>query len=480
MDCTTSHLIDLQNNFGESFVLNRRVFLLSGSINAPCSCQYVVIRSVNKGLSWNVSLTGRKFKHLIRLIKDCDNVIELNYCNAQLTLHLYHKSIENVHYDIQPLYIINKNSDGCFQSTLDDANNKVEDALIKINLALELAQCIISSKFIEKGFGERSFVLQKCQIFDSNLDADKARNMTQWELYDAVAEELVVKEGIDIKDRRKFVGFLSCTKFEGLKDDEDYSYVNIKAKTFANPALGGGFLCLMGSGCFFSWPNHIDEVSKAFSSRRKIDLSQVLDDSNYRKTYGGCFSTTLGSLVHEMGHVFDLAHTETGLMGNDIDFVHRFFLSENFTEILQKRIVRNCQVNHQNNSKTSINQRFTKLKKPGGQFLEKYYEQKNNDMTFFEPNCLITLWFHRWFTQVISDSENLTFCSIERKVRSRKSSIKLVEIRELDKNDSMLISYWSLLDKNVNEFQIPLEAKRINVSLFAITCQGEILKKDLT
>ena len=479
MNCTISHVIDLKKNFGESFVFNRRVVLLSGSINSPCSCQNVMITNINHKLSWNVILTGRKFKHLIRLIKQSDNVIEINYCNARITFHFEHKLIENVHYDIQPLYIINNNSDGSFQSTHDDVNNKPEDALRKINLALELAQCIISSKFSEKSFGEKTFALKKCQIFYSSLDVDKARNMTQWELYDSIAEELLAREGVDIKDRRKFVGFLSCTKFEGLRDDEEYSYKNIKAKTSANPALGGGFLCLMGSGCFYSWPSTIDDVLKAFSSKRQVDLSQVLDDSNYRKTYGGCFSTSLGSLIHEMGHIFDLAHTETGLMGNDIDFVHRFFLSKNFTEILQKRIIRNCQVNHKNDIKSS-NQRFTKLKKPGGQFLEKYYEQKNNDLTFFEPNCLITLWFHRWFTQVKSDSEDLTYCFIERKVKSSKSSLKLVEIRELDKNDSMLISFWSLIDKNVNEFQIPMQAKLKNVSIFAITCQGEILKKELT
>lgn len=479
MDCTTSHLIDLQNNFGESFVLHRRLFLISGSINNTCSCQYVSI-ILNDGLGCNIQLSSKNFKHLIRLTENFDNVVDLIYCHAQLRLNIKHKSIETVRYDVQPLYIINKNSDGSFQSTRDDTNNKAEDALRKINLALELAQCLISSKFHEKGFGERSFVLQRCQIFQSNLDADKARSMTQWEIYDQVAEEILDREGIDIKNRRKFVGFLSCTRFEGLGNGEEYSYVNIKSKTSANPALGGGFLCLMGSGCLYSWPNQLSEVSKAFESKKKVDLTQVLDDSNYRKTYGGCFSTSLGSLVHELGHIFDLAHTETGLMGNDIDYVHRFFLSENFTEILPKRIVRNCQVNQKCNSKASSNQRFTKLKKPGGQFLEKYHQQKGNDMTFFEPNCLITLYFHRWFTQSKDVSESLKFCSVERKVKSENSPIKLVEIRESDKSDSMLINYWSLMDEEVYEFQIPLQMVLKNISLFAITSQGETLKQDLT
>lgn len=477
MNCTTSHSIDLKNICGVSFVQSRRIFLLCGSINAPCSCQFVTISLINSESSWKVPLANKVFKHLIRLTKDCDNIVELNYCNARLTIHLEHKSIRNLHY-VQPLYIIHKNHDGSFQTTLEDKNNKVEDALHKINLALELAQCIISTNFNKNGFGERSFGLKKCEIFHSDLDVDDARKMTQWELYDAIAEEILSREGIDVKDRKKFVGFLSCTKYEGLSEADEYSYANIKAKTSANPALGGGLLCLMGSGCFYSWPSNIDDVFEAFSNKKEINLSQVLDDSNYRRTFGGCFSTSLGSLLHEMGHVFDLAHTETGLMGNDIDYVHRFFLTENLTEILPKRIVRNCQVNHQEN-KAPTTQRITKLRKPGGQFLEKYYQQKNNDMTFFEPNCLITLWFHRWFSQPTIDCEALNFSPIERKVSS-KSSLKLVEIRELDKNDSMLITHWPFVDKNVKEFEIPPHVELKNVSLFAITSQGDILKTDVT
>lgn len=478
MDCT-SHLIELKRNLGGSFVLNRQLFQLHGSIKNPCSCQLIQIRRENDGISWSVEMSLRTFKHLIRLIKDSVNFIEVKYCNARIALSIEHKSIQSMFYDVQPIYIINKNHHGRFQSTSDDQNNNVEDALEKIDLALELVQCIISSKLNENMFGERSFVLQNCEAFYSDLETTLARNMTQYEIYDAIAEELLVKEGIDVKNRRKFVGFLSCTRFDGLSENEKYSYENIKAKTSANPALGGGFLCLMGSGCFYSWPKDVDDVIESFMSKNTVDLSQTLDDSNYRKTYGGCFSTSLGSLVHEMGHIFDLAHTDSGLMGNDIDLVHRFFLSENFTEILPKRIVRSCEVN-QKTAKSSNPQKFTKLKKPGGLFLEKYYEQKNNDMTFFEPNCLVTLWCHRWFHQSpCNDENNLSFCAIERKVKSKTSQITLVEVRELNSNDSMLINYFSLMEKNVTEFVIPSQVKLKNVTLFAISRQGDLLKTDL-
>lgn len=51
-----------------------------------------------------------------------------------------------------------------------------------------------------------------------------------------------------------------------------------------------------------------------------------MDDSNYRGTHGGCLATTLGSVLHELGHTFDLGHTREGIMGRGFDNVDRVFL----------------------------------------------------------------------------------------------------------------------------------------------------------
>lgn len=479
MTCKAIHSIELRS-FGESsLVLNRTLFQLQGAITGHCACQIVQIKN-GSDPPIAVPIFKKNFNHLIRLQKDKANVIELTYCSAKKSIRLEQKSIDKVLHDIQPLYIINRKSDGKFQSTSDDTRNNTADALLKIDLAMELAQVLFSSKLNESElFGERAFVLKKCEVFNSELDVDKARSKNQWDLYDYVAKELIDREGPNIRERRKFVCFMSCTKFDGLRSKEEYSYANIHAKTRANPALGGDFLCLMGSGCFYSWPNSIDEVVPAFKNKKKVDLTQVLDDSNYRQTYGGTFASSLGSLVHEIGHCFDLAHTESGLMGADIDFVHRFFLSEIFTEVLPERCVRNCQLVKQSEAKNVANQRITKIKKPGGIFLEKYYEQKNSDLTFFEPNCLITLWFHRWFTQCAVEADELTYDDKLRLVKSKKHPIRLVEIRELAESNSMLIKFWPLLDQNVNEFKIPDKSKLKDVTLFVITANGDILKKHM-
>lgn len=51
-----------------------------------------------------------------------------------------------------------------------------------------------------------------------------------------------------------------------------------------------------------------------------------MDDSNYRGTHGGCLATTLGSVLHELGHTFDLGHTRDGIMGRGFDYIDRVFV----------------------------------------------------------------------------------------------------------------------------------------------------------
>lgn len=63
-----------------------------------------------------------------------------------------------------------------------------------------------------------------------------------------------------------------------------------------------------------------------FLDTTTIDTEQLMDDSNYRGTHGGCLATTLGSVLHELGHTFDLGHTRDGIMGRGFDYVDRVFL----------------------------------------------------------------------------------------------------------------------------------------------------------
>ena len=84
-------------------------------------------------------------------------------------------------------------------------------------------------------------------------------------------------------------------------------------------ALGGGGLALFGTGCMWTWPSAISGVAASLSDPTPLDPTLYMDDSGYRGTLGGCVATTLGSVLHELGHTFDLGHTEDGIMARGFD-----------------------------------------------------------------------------------------------------------------------------------------------------------------
>jgi hypothetical protein len=476
MNCE-NHSIEIRQNFGEKCY--RKILLICGVIRNVCDTEQIEFR-VNESDTIKSKIFNKHFKQIVKLKENFQNSIEISYCNTKLTLKVLHHVIDmNIDGQfkryIQPLYLIPQGHHGRYQST-DDSDNSPENAVIKIDLIMNLAQLVYSSKLYEKFHVEESFIVKDCQVWRPNLCVNEFRIKNQWDIYDMIAKEIINEFGQKSISYSKYIVFLSSTYFSGLQENETYSQANIDEKTTSNVTLGGGFLCVMGSGCMYTWPSNLKDVILAFNNKTIVDLAKVMDNSNYRKTYGGCFATSLGSLIHEVGHIFDLAHTETGLMGNDIDFVNRFFLAENLTEILPKRNVKNCTLIQNNlNVLPNMSQRFTKIRKPGD-FLEKYHEQRNNELTFFEDNCLYTLLHHKWFTQ--NDEKSVIILNEEtRTISSDNSHFTLIELRKKLSENSLLYKFWAFDDdKLTNEFTFPINVNLHNLTIFAITRDGNCFK----
>ena len=63
---------------------------------------------------------------------------------------------------------------------------------------------------------------------------------------------------------------------------------------------------------------------------------------------GGCYATSLGATLHEMGHVFDLVHSDRGIMARGFEDIDLFFTLENpQRNIIQKGLhtCRSLQIN---------------------------------------------------------------------------------------------------------------------------------------
>lgn len=472
--CVKKHCIEIINvSNNEKF--EHSLILLKGFIYNRCETGElkVQIDNVDRPTSNSVRFFNDekgKFRLLVNLM-DGKNRLVVTYCEYGLEINLIHERSANP-YTVLPLYIICFGHDGSYQS--DIADNDLQNACRKINLALELVQCLYAEKLLEKGFRRKSFTVgDKCIPFFSSLTLSKSKTMNDQELWQYFSNEIVRSELFQ-SEKQKFIGFISSTFYEGISNN-DFSYENIKSKTTGHAALGGGGLALFGTGCFYTWPSRLQDIVPAFLNNKQVNRKLLMDDSNYRYTYGGCYATTIGAVCHELGHIFDLGHTKDGIMGSGIDYINRVFTFTN-TEDLPDRIVgRTAPI------KNSMNSKLTVIKRPG-EFLQKYQQQKESDLTYFTYNCAITLQLHKWFNYHPSTNNNncdtkLSFNFITRYVTSVNSFLKLIELRE--RKHGMLKMYWSFMDSETYSFQIVEDIDLNGITLFVIDHIGNILKQDL-
>lgn len=185
------------------------------------------------------------------------------------------------------------------------------------------------------------------------------------------------------------------------------------------------------------------QVLPRFLDTTFIDTEQLMDDSNYRGTHAGCLATTLGSVLHELGHTFDLGHTREGIMGRGFDYVDRVFVGAAGIDLNRNPIRRDPQhttvalsrplsvtVTVQESvissprrgrllSETSrptpssaSRQLPGRLSAPASPELNRSFSKSliaseplsQPDRTFWGPSCATLLAYHRWFN---SETDNL-------------------------------------------------------------------------
>ncbi|XP_065080878.1 uncharacterized protein LOC135703561 [Ochlerotatus camptorhynchus] len=473
--CNLSHSIE-SINVTDNEKFTHPIVLVKGVIVNRCEAGELKLQIDN--CDWPASKDVRfindkrgQFKVIFRLNNGV-NRVSLVYCHHEMEINLFFEASENP-YSVTPLYIICEGHDGRYQS--DTEENDVENACRKISLGIELVQSLYAEKLSEKGWGRKTFTISStCLPFHSLLLIEESKQMSDQQLWNYFAKE-ILQSDLFLSEKQKFIGFISSTYYEGISDN-DFSYENIKRRTTGNAALGGGGLALFGTGCLYTWPSKLEDIVPAFLNTALVDRTLMMDDSNYRHTYGGCYATTIGSVCHEMGHIFDLGHTKDGIMGAGLDHINRVFTLITNTEDLPDRIV-----GRHAPTRKSMNSKLTQIKRPG-EFLRKYQQQKESDVTFFADNCVITLQLHKWFNCGISTGDNncdtrISFNFVTRHVTSVNSTLKLIELR--DKEDGMLKIYWSFLDSDTECFQIPEEIQLEGLTLFVIDNFGNILKQDL-
>ncbi|XP_069966818.1 uncharacterized protein [Bactrocera oleae] len=409
-------------------------------------------------------------------------ILNFSYCNIVYQCKILYESISysKNNYRLQALYITCVN-----QKPL--VAEQVHENCEKINLNLRLVQSVYAEQLRSAGYGRITFILNSdCKVFESRLTCEEAWEQSEESLWQNFAKEILNSSTWGSENKLKFVAFIGCTIYDGaaVAATGDFSYSNIRKHLKGHAALGGGGLALFGAAYLYAWPKCFNEINACFGSNKLVDLTQLPDDSNYRRTYGGVYATTLGAVVHEIGHTFDLGHTKDGVMGNGFDYINRVFTIDNLTEHLPERVIERPLPELR--TEITARPRFTQLKRATSTFLEKYHEQKTNDAFYFTRNCAIILAYNKWFgnsngydADKNTDDALITYdagnnCVI---TEGHENPLCLMEVRSIDNS---LVKYWYEPQSNkecsqIYKFYLPKEALKAlgeNHYLFVLTRSG--------
>jgi hypothetical protein len=84
-------------------------------------------------------------------------------------------------------------------------------------------------------------------------------------------------------------------------------------------ALGNGEippkLAIFGSHLIHAWPEGQHDFLERLTDIRKLNLDELANDDSPTKLKA--FNTGMGSFLHQVGHVFSLKHSGSGIMARD-------------------------------------------------------------------------------------------------------------------------------------------------------------------
>lgn len=237
-----------------------------------------------------------RFTALVEL-KPGPNRLSLAAGEQRCDLTLHYRPMTTP-YQVKVVYVTDRDGHTDYITQKD---NDPQNYRERLDTAAKLLQTFTAEAMREQGHGRQTFALE--------LD-DQGRVVVHTERYPAAGEALRAQTGDQLYGRlygwigRKFP--MDRTKAMVLMGFSGYDPQTKQAQ--AHTALGGGGQGLFSNLFLFCWPASLADVPRAFSDATPVDRSKVYHDVGL-PTLHTLASTTLGAVLHEMGHTFGLPHT---------------------------------------------------------------------------------------------------------------------------------------------------------------------------
>ena len=311
---TTANAAINVTNIQTDTIIHYPVTLLIGNGAAGPSLRVINHTPRADSRPTTVTVVDGRFKALVELISGI-NIIELKSGSDTQTLNLTYHPDENDHL-VRVIYMTGSDKDTGYQTP----DKPGKDYAARLDTAVKLMQTFTAERMNDAGYGRKTFALELdkrgkvvVHALAYPMKAQEMRDYTltdYWKLYyDWLDKQFSY-------DNNKCLVVMAFTRF-----DPD------QKKVYGHTALGGGGEGVFGSAGMFSWPKNIHDVERAFSDAAPVDGAKVHDDSAFRSTNWGLAATTIGAMLHEMGHTFGLPHVADpeSIMSRGFDHFNRLF-----------------------------------------------------------------------------------------------------------------------------------------------------------
>ncbi|XP_029851026.2 putative zinc metalloproteinase YIL108W [Ixodes scapularis] len=274
---------------GWSLALIRGRYLGSDRIDAVEVANLLEGRDAHP-VSWPVA--GGAFVAFVSLLPGT-NAVRLGHGDLWQDLVLRHEPPGPREY-VRPAYVVCQDE--------PDRGPSVEGALQRVALGARILQALLAETLAAAGFQRRTFCLEPAvHVFRTGLTVAEARSMAAGKVWRCLAEELV-RSALGDPDRCKLLAFASWADAE-------------PSGTAGHPMVGAGGLALCGDGRLRSWPLDLRELAAGLGDAGETDRPDCPDIQCCGGSPWACFWSSLGGVLHELGHVLDLVHADVGIMG---------------------------------------------------------------------------------------------------------------------------------------------------------------------